>query len=78
MQSMILRKSAKITSPITMPTNDVVSDDYMIDRGFVEMTPSESRRYSRFFECADRHCNHCTAGEHLAAFFLRAKHLLRR
>jgi hypothetical protein len=61
-----------------MLTEDIASDDYMIARGFVEMTPRESRHYRRLFDCADRRSHAPTADRrHLMAFLLRAKRLFR-
>jgi hypothetical protein len=76
MLSSIYRKTEKDISHTTMLTDDVASDDYMVARGFVEMTPRESRYYRRFFDCAHRRT--ATADRHhLAAFLLRARRLFR-
>ena len=54
MQFLISRKTARDISTSSIPTEeDLASDEYMRRQGFVEMTPVESRRYDRFFKCAD-------------------------
>jgi hypothetical protein len=73
MHLMTSKKGVKSTLRSTTRSEDVSSDEYMASRGFVEMTPRESRRYSRHFECADPH----HAVGHIWSFWLRAKHLFR-
>jgi hypothetical protein len=77
MRSMILRKIARDSARSIMRTDDytVASDEYMTARGFTELTREESRKYSRFFDCADRPSHGATADSHLEAFLLRAKRL---
>lgn len=55
MPSAILKPTRSDTSPISRriePVSDVGSDQWMLDRGFVPMTPAEAKAHAHLFECA--------------------------